>query len=301
MAKSGYLDGIPTVRTRRVKRGLVLWLLLILMFVAIWQLLTSRSVDTAPSTAPYMAMQVYGEGWDWTSLAFGGAAFSALFVGVLALKTRRIGESMTEVRAAEAALLAEDYDRSVALARAWLMRAGLQSQPAFNALLVLGACAEQRSSFADAEELFRRAQDCLPPTVGLSLRDQLGPFAAARRAFALAAMDRLDEAEALLAIPVSPVVLPAVRPLQVRATALVLAKRGMHRGLLELLHREHPLIRNTLSRRDKLLLRVLAAHAKAELEDTMRAAATDIVGVDDDLKPWLARIMPGAHPLREVA
>jgi hypothetical protein len=300
-----YLDDLPMPRKKgqQTTRTLLLWILLIVMLLAIWQFLSPsdrRAISTAVKPRPTATKVAPSASADDPPSLTGLALITLpalVFVGLYALRSRRRAEHVFSSGDVETALLREDLDGAIAGARKHLGVGDSVPYASHRALMVLGTCAEWRGDFREAEEIFARAEQSFSRTLGGSLRDQAAPFARARRAFSLATLDRLDEAEALLVMPVIAIVAPAVRPLVVRARALVLTKRGRHREILDLLQAERSLLRSALTQRDATVLRMLAAHAKAELEDTTRSAAADTTAIDPDLRPWLARILPNARPL----
>lgn len=293
---SRYLEGVPSRARRRASRVLLVWLVLVVLFVCVWVLLGAPP-DARPAPRP-----VEPPG----ALATLAPALLVLaaFGGALFVVVRRQREGALAALRGEELLSAERFDEAVVYLQARLRR-GLAPFPAFQALSALGRCAEAKMDFADAAAIYTAAAGAVPRAFGAlgTLHAQVVPIAHGRRAFALAADDRLDEAERELELALGPVALPAARPLAVRARALVLAKRARYKDLLDLLASERRVTKNGLPLRDRLLLRALGAHARralaATVEGRQRSAAPAPLLVDPDLRPWIARVFPAAAALWE--
>src|SRR5262249_42608920 len=155
-------------------------------------------------------------------------------------------------------------------------------------LMVLGRAAEWNGDLREAVEVYARAERSLR---GWSAR-YYGPMATARRAFALAALGDLDGAEACArALPENAHV--TARASGVRARALVLAKRGAPRELLDLLEHERRTVRGLMVARDRTLLRTLAMAAKRALEPATREAAAE-PAPPEPTRAWIASVYPAA-------
>jgi tetratricopeptide (TPR) repeat protein len=283
-----YLDGLRWKQAFGVgSLALVLWIALIVMFLTVWLVLspTETSFDAAV-TSPVVRLAPI-------------VTVVVLLVAVVVAVRLAAKGRLEKLFAAEERLLEDDVESAVGLARQAV--AATQQLPRHQALMLLGQCAERNGDFREAAEVYARAVSVLPSTPGLAtLRDQLAPVAAARQAFALAAADRLDEAEHMIARARGPIAMPTARALAARARVLVAAKRGAHRyrEVLEVLAAERLVLRNTLGARDRALLRSLAAFAKRGLEgSTTRAAATDVLAVDAEHRKWIARVMPALGPM----
>jgi tetratricopeptide (TPR) repeat protein len=194
------------------------------------------------------------------------------------------------VRPAEAKLLEDDIDGAIAAAQAALANAIPMQR--HNALIVLGACAERRGDFDDAAELFGLASASLPAPRSA----QVERLADARRAFALAAAGRLDEAETALGTTAA-----TTHAYFLRARALLLAKRGRHKELLDALSSARSLVRTTMAMRERLFVRVLAVHARAALSPSTREAGAYPVVSDPEVAAWIVRVFPKAEGLLAVA
>ena len=300
-----YLAGVSPKGPRKLPKIFLLWVPLITMFLAIWQFLppphsgrhTPRQVDEddesderpAPSPPPSNALPLT------TVLVAGVFGVIVVFL-VVRVQLRRAAR----LRAAEAKLLDDDIGGAAADAQAVLQKA--QQIQRYQALMILAQCAERRADFADASDLYAHATAALPDTLGANaLKAQIEPYVDARRAFALAAADRLDEAEAVLARPPTREATPGTYAFTARAHAVVDSKRGRYTQLLNGLVTAHAALRESLPLRDRLLLRIVAAHARISLADARRAAATPPTLVDPALAEWIGRVVPRTLPLLEGA
>jgi hypothetical protein len=300
-----YLAGVSPKGPRTVRKILLLWVALIVMFLAIWQFLspspsarhTRRQVDDdyeldeRPAPSPPLASSVL------TPMTILPASLVVIFVFfTLRVQVRRDAR----LRAAEAKLLDDDIGGAVADAQAVLQKA--QQIQRYQALMILAQCAERRADFAEASDLFAQAAAALPNMLGANaVKMQVEPYTNARRAFALAAADRLDEAEAVLARPPTCEAPPGTYAFTVRAHAVVDSKRGRYTQLLNGLATAHAALRESLPLRDRLLLRIVAAHARISLADARRAAAVGPTLVDPALAAWIGRVVPRTLPLLEGA
>jgi hypothetical protein len=280
-----YLDGLPARGKRRGPwvRLVVLWGLLVLVFLAIWQLL--QPSDGSPAVQP---PEPPSSDPSWTFVLGSTVVALAIVAAGVGLFLRRRAGGLAAMRSADAMLAREQVDAPVATLRSILPKV----QPGhahFSAMLVLGRCAEMHADFTEAAEIFELATSSLGGPALRLLRRQLVPLAAAYRAFALAAAGRLDEADAALAATNEPLALPPTRALVTRARALVLAKRGEHRALLDLLAKERAMVRNGLNERNRSLLRLLAARARVALEGGTLDAVSR-ADVDPALLPWIDRV-----------
>jgi hypothetical protein len=274
---SPYLEGLPGGGGRRRAKLVLLVAALVLCILFLIDLLSVPGATPAPT-------------FTWTT-----TAILCVLVGPFLLRflVRRLFPDGSALNAAEVSLLRGDVDRAIAAARE-LLKTSRGVSDRFGATMLLGRCAERRGDFADAEAIFARARDELVGVYGM-YKDQMLPLAAARRAFALAALGRLDDAEAEIARTAGKDALPGTRWLAVRAQAVTLARRARHRELAALLDREASFVRRTLTYRDRLLMRVLSAFAMASLEPTTRAAGAPVF-VDEPERAWIGRVVPEALP-----
>jgi hypothetical protein len=293
-----YLDGLPAraKRKRPLLRIVLLWGLLIVFFLAIWQLLQPSDVPAPPrhhgSRAPASMTEPRAELTLPESLGIVLLPMLPLGLGAfllfIALRARRFASVNTQ--RAELLLAREQVDDAVTELRRLLVRVQ-GGHMHWATMLLLGRCAEAKGDFAEAAEIFDFASSSLGGPGMRVLRRQLAPFAAAHRAFALAAVGRLEEADAALAVTSDPIALPPTKARVVRARALLLARRREHRALLDLLAAERMLVRNATAERDRELLRVLGALAQRALAGGTRAPAHRHE-VDPVFRPWIERVAP---------
>jgi hypothetical protein len=282
MAESRYLLGVPEARAmKRSKRTLVLWVLLVLLFLAIWQFLSpaprARRQGPVREEQPLSALESAG-------IALGGFT---TFAGLVFLATRkRLFPAPDPLLDAESNLLHEDYDAAIAKARALLGRKDIHTR--VSAVVLLVRVAEMRADFAETIALCERAQGQLGTTSGL-YKDQMEPRVHAHCAFALAALGRVDEAESALAKTDHPDAFPGTRQTAALARAVVLARRGKDAELLRHLASVRRSVKKAMSLRQRTLMRTLEAYAKSRLEPAMRVAGQTI---DPDLRSWLAAVVP---------
>src|SRR5262249_19401677 len=161
---------------------------------------------------------------DLTSWLFALAVAAIAGPAFVRWYARRLFPTAGRLHAAEATFLRGDIDRAVADARD-VLRTQRGIHDRYGATMLIGRCAEARGDFVEAEAIFARAKNELVDVFGV-YRDQMLPLAAARRAFALAALGRLDEADAELTQTTHRDALPGTRWLAVRARAVSLARRG---------------------------------------------------------------------------
>src|SRR5215831_10923647 len=108
MAESRYLAGIPKPPLKQRTKTLVLWVILVLLFLAIWQLVSpapgERRRAPAREEEPLSPLESAG-------LALGGfVAFSGL---IFALSRRRMFPPPDPLLDAESSLLHEDYEAAI--------------------------------------------------------------------------------------------------------------------------------------------------------------------------------------------
>ena len=316
-----YLEGVPrrTFRSAgRVLRLLLLWVLAMVLFVAIWQLLSPppspspspRAAGAARSqTAPRAEVQEESAHAraDVFDLAVPLAVLVAVGVGAWLLVVRRAQRGLSETNDVEQLFLCERYDDAIARAQRQLRTGRLQPYPAFRAFLMLGKCVEAKGEFADAAEVYGAAAGAVPSAPGVlgTMRQQLAPLASAQKAFALAADGRLDEADVELRAAAGPVAMPGTRAMAVRARAVVLAKRAQYKELLDLLASERAVVKRSLAYKDRMLLRALAAHARqgvaSAVDGRARSGGVAPLHVDGDTRAWITRVFPPARALWEAA
>jgi hypothetical protein len=159
-----------------------------------------------------------------------------------------------------------------------------------HALLLLGRCAEQRGEFADAKEIY-------PMAFGSTEGDEdLEEELRERQAFCLAATGGEADAARTLGVDAekgSPFRVPhgQLRPLGVRAEALVRHHRRDDAGVAELVARHGEELESRLQPRDRALLTVLHRIARSNLGVEMPL----LEPVDGRTLSWLVKLIPGAE------
>src|SRR5690349_13700176 len=118
MAESRYLAGVPNPRAKQRRKTLVLWIILVVLFLAIWQFLTPP-----PERAGHRRRAPVEEEEPFSPLTNAAFAFGAFTVvaGVLFLTMRkRLFPPPAPLLDAELSLLHEDYDAAIEKTRAFL-------------------------------------------------------------------------------------------------------------------------------------------------------------------------------------
>jgi hypothetical protein len=275
MAESRYLEGIPSPRgLKHSTRIALIWLLLVILFLLIWQLFGSPGRPDDPLSPLASA-----------AIAFG--TFAGVTALVLALRYQQLFAATEPLLDAESSLYHEDFEAAVAKARAIVARSG-GVQLSLGAILILVRIADTRSQFEEVVALCDRGLALLAVTSGL-YRQQMEPVVHARRAFALAALGRFEEAERSLAQTSRPEAFPGTGALVALARAVLLARSGQDDALLRHVNDIPRLVKNGMRRRERLLFGALRAHTKSKLEPAMRVAGYEI---DPELRPWLQAVVP---------
>lgn len=263
MARHVYLDPGDVRPPRQRVQLVVAWIALLALFVASWQL-----AQLAPEFAP---------------LVFAGLA--GLVVAIIALGVVRGMRSTFEqdLQAVDLARLREDVASAVVLARAMLEKplGGIEQS---RVLSSLGCCAEDEGDFAEAAEIFVRAEGALRATpMPAMMRAQSLAVVAARRAFAHAALGDLQRARATLATTRLRDALPAAMTFARRAEFVISAREGALDRLESELRASETLLRNSAGWRDRTLVQALSRLAKKdrsalEVEPRMREWIVAVVG-----------------------
>jgi hypothetical protein len=263
MARHEYFQP-SDVRRPRAAGGVVFWLAAVAMFAGAWAFLVGQA-------RVGLLVLVVG------------------FVVLLAARVRSLVRPrlVREIQAAQLARLRERIPEAIGQCRA-LLRRGLAPYYRAQVLLVLGECAEMEGDFAEAADLFVRAEGTLRTLrLGAVLRAQQLAVVAARRAFAHAACGELDRAEATLQTAGVRDGVPLAGPLSSRAMLLVLARRGLKQQVKERLATDAKLLRNGLAFRDRALVAVIGAYAASRV--------VPHGSIDDAIVPWLASAFPEAR------
>jgi len=247
-----------------VLRLVLLWVLLVGMFFAVW----IGSEAGATWAIPFMLLIL----------------FVVLFVRVRSAV--RPG-AVRDLQAAQLERLREHVPEAIARCRA-LLRRGLSPYYRALVLLTLGECAEMEGDFTEAARILVHAEGMLRVSrVNKVLRAQQLAVVAARRAFAHAACGELDRAEATLRTAGVRDGVPLAGPLSSRAMLLVLARRGLKQQVLERLAVDGKLLRNAMAFRDRSLVAVIGAYANGR--------EVPPGSVDPAILPWIASAFPEAR------
>ncbi len=278
-----YVDGLPPPRRIRPTRGAsLLWAAIFLLLMAIWAV-----------------MQRGGPDWLATGL-FAGVAVVVLAIGVRTGGFVRGGARrvVTQVQGVEMLLLRGRIDHAVQAARAALATP-MSGYARGQVLVLLARAAEAAGDFAEAAAVYGLAWDEIQRApVAAIFKAQLLPVVAARRAFALAAEGRVDDAAAVLRAATHRDALPAAQVLESRAGLLIEARRGDAAALLARLEQDRVIHRNGFAHRERVLAHVLEVMARAKLSGAARGAA--VVGGDPALRRWILRAVPEAAAVMGV-
>ena len=261
----------PRKAMRAPKRGahfVVIWVALLVLFVATWQL-----AQLVPSLAPFV---------------FGGLVVILALVVVAALRRQMSSPFVRELQAAELARLRGDVPKAIALGGALLQKSLTAYQQA-QVLLMLGCCAESEGDFAEATELFVRAEGTLRAgTMHAMVREQYLSLIAARRAFAHAALGDLQRARATLATTRLRDAFPGAAMLARRAELVISAREGALDRLAAELRASETMLRATLDWRNRALVHAL---------QKMCGARNTPIDVEPPLRDWITTVLgPAAEP-----
>ncbi len=249
---------------RRGVHFLVVWVAVLVMFVISWQI-----AQLDPRLAPFV---------------FGLLVVALALVIVAALRRQLSSPFVRELQIAELARLRGDVPRAIALGVA-LLRKPLGAHQQAQVLLMLGCCAESEGDFAEAAELFVRAEGTLRAgTMHAMVREQYLSLIAARRAFAHAALGDLQRARATLATTRLRDAFPAATTLARRAELVISAREGAFDRLASELRKNETLLRNTLDWRDRALVHALQKICGA---DATRAS----IDVEPPLRDWILGVL----------
>jgi tetratricopeptide (TPR) repeat protein len=222
-----------------------------------------------------------------------GASFLVTLVGLPLLARpaarraadARLDAAKVELEAAMERLRRGQLENAEALAKKVLAVAPTEAERAAP-LLVLAEVAETRGDFAREDALLAEVWDTWPK-LSADAKD-VGRELGAKRAFALAAQGRLEDAERLL--PAAAVGAPALS-VELRARALVLARRAAWGELAALLGAVDIDGLADAGTRSKMLLRVLLARAHGGAGgNAYRAGAAPDETADPDVRAWVARV-----------
>ena len=220
-------------------------------------------------------------------LVSGGASWAAM------KRASRKGQTVAD---AEARLDEDDLDGATRASES-----ALPSSSGFDRyrlLMVLGLCAERRGDLRSALTTFDLALDVLKFVSRVTdVVVEARVITTGHRAFALAALDEVDAAEAALATIASAVSTFESGGPVVRARALIAWKRKQGKELLDLLERERATIRATMGRRDRALLGILAMQTRATFGHALRAPSAPMTFHDPRIVRWLGAVVPETRHL----
>lgn len=266
---------------------------------------------------------VGGLGYQGLGVLLGLLGLLVMVVGVTLLWVILLRGSASARRAAEAWLVG-DYATAIAAAQAPL-RLAFRADVRTKALHVLGLCAEARSDFEEAADLFARSYAMVPAMAPAPRRRHVHVLALSHQAIALVAMGRLDEADH--AVRTASAMYPRMndrtffdainedsafgsvgmastlasvepgrdpRGLLGLSSALVLAARGWPREAFELLQREEGWLQRTLLPRERALVARVEelAHGAMTAGGPMRSASPPSAALSGPDAAWVDRVLP---------
>ena len=259
MARHVYLHRDLRAPRRRVQI-VVVWIAVLAIFVAAWQL-----AQIEPELAPLVL-----------------ALLAGLFAAAIALAVIRASRSTfaQDLQAVELARLREDVAGAIAKAHAMLDQP-LGGQQQAMVLSSLGCCAEDEGDFAEAAEIFVRAEGTLRATpMPAIVRAQSLAIVAARRAFAHAALGDLQRARATLATTRLRDAFPTAMTFARRAELVISAREGAFDRLASELRASETLLRNSAGWRDRMLVRALARIGGSK----------DVLEVEPRVHEWIVAV-----------
>jgi hypothetical protein len=271
MARHVYLDSGDVRAPRRRVQLVVFWIALLVLFVAAWQI-----AQAEPMLAPLVL-----------------AGFASLLVAVIVAAVVRVSRSTftLDLRAVDLARLREDVAGAVAKARA-MLKQPLGGQQQAMVLSSLGCCAEDEGDFAEAAEIFVRAEGTLRATPMPAIsRSQWLAVVAARRAFAHAALGDLQRARATLATTRLRDAFPTATTFARRAELVISAREGAFDRLASELRASETTLRNSAGWRDRVLVQAL----------TRLCGSKDVLEVEPRLREWIVAVVgPSIEPVLRV-
>src|SRR5215472_6903205 len=273
---AGYMEGVSFSRARRAVHALARWIaptrtawkLTLLATCSLLLLGVLRAIGVSPTlegSEGYLgAIKIFAIG------LLGVAALAGAWAFAERARVPRAPDPATDFAAARDRLLRGQAAHAIALVQK-VLAMPLDASSRALAVGTLGDCAELKGDFGDAAELFALAlRELEVKRDGWSKRAFFRAVFAAKRAFALAAMGRLDEADTQLAGIRGTDDEVELRPLVGRARALLLAKRGAHGQLLELSRSCAFEESGMIGARSKALMRALEVQARCALDGAYR-------------------------------
>ena len=261
MARHVYLDPAALRRPRRRVQLVVVWIAVLAIFVCAWQI-----AQIEPELAPLVFASLAG--------------FIALILVLAVVRAAR--STFSEgLQAVDLARLREDVAGAVAKARAMLGKP-LAGQQQARVLMSLGCCAEDEGDFAEAAEIFVRAEGTLRATpMPAMVRAQSLAVVAARRAFAHAALGDLQRARATLATTRLRDAFPTAMTFARRAELVIAAREGALDRLASELRASGTLLRNSAGWRDRMLVQALSRLSKDD----------EVLEIEPRLREWIVAVV----------
>lgn len=183
----------PKGASRQWKKTLILWVVLIVMFMVVWQVLGSATpADPAPAVSGPALARYVG--------LIGGAVFAALFSGIVAFNVRRNRRTVREIVAANRAVTLRDMNTAERLLQS-LEKTAQNLGPA-QAYLLRASMAEREARFGDCIHWCDRGLASIASQIHgnrLIASMTITPALESLRSLALAAVGRDAEASASLA------------------------------------------------------------------------------------------------------
>ena len=288
-----YLDGLkpaPVASKHSPRKTLALWVLLIVMFIAIYNFVgSSPHSNHATPDSDKTAVTLTESNVPFPFVTILGSVVLLLLYGLF----RQGSKIDSDLNDAEIALQSDDVNGAIERIRVVLAnKVKLRAR----ALYLLGECAERRGDFVEAEEVFREAlAACGEGNKKTGARGTIASLVLPRQAFALIAVNRLDEGALILDARTAPDEHPNARALALRARALLLAKRRDTEGFRALISANFATIQNALAVRDRLLLRAIELTTNGTRQGALAGA------IDPDERAWITRIAPETTVAVEAA
>ena len=275
-----------------VKRVLALWVVLIVMFLTIWQFL-SPADHRAPAPEPLPEPQAAGA-LPLTLVSFAVFAVFSLLIARIAFAIRRARRNAVSLRDAMRDLATADVERATSKLNA-LVKTGDDSSAA-SALLSLAVLAERgcrmKDSLAACDAGIARISR--NAAVRAANSDLLVPELIGQRAFVLAALGRDQEASAELATLGREHPTFAYLTRAVFRVRLAQALRGRQLSAAVDVARERtPEL--PLSRRDELLADIVLAISGGKLVEGEIERIASELREDKELATWIDFMAPGAR------
>lgn len=268
---------------RRGFRVLMIWVLLMLLFVALWQVLNPP--HPAPPEEPVTTLMPLFAGF--------AALVATLFYALVGLNLRRASKTRTARRAAVLKALAGDAagiatleglakrspEAALELAQAYERRADFER--------ALAAC-DQGITMATATRVSR-----------MTTHDVALPGLLAERALCFAALGKVDEASAVLAMIPSPQTYPLAPLARFRIGLAQALARGDRKGALEIARKRGDTL--GIPRRDAVLVDLLEATEGRGASDEEWSRLHAELAADAGLAKWIDHFLPSRTLERRVA